>query len=234
MTRAELYVSRLDEIRAKIDFKKKARLKPVLNWLSKKRESTKALASIVPIGRLSDWVYDQEKGLLRHKRGTNCFFYVQGVSVKNSYGTEVSQWNQPIIVQKGGGVLAILCQERESDIRFLLHARYEPGNIRKLQLAPTVQATISNLKGRIGDYKPRFAEYINNRNQVIYAAKHNEEGARFWRKSNMNMLILLDPKEEVSLSDNDNYIWLSLPQIKALMLFDNIINPYVKTILSPL
>mgnify|MGYP001609672153 CR=1 FL=1 len=42
----------------------------------------------------------------------------------------------------------------------------------------------------------------------------------------------LDENQNIEL--NDDYIWLTLGQIKKLMLYDNIVNPFVKTILSPL
>src|SRR3989344_3643858 len=112
----------------------------ILKWLEKKRHQQKANAKIVNLNQLDHWVYDKRKQVVRHQKGVGYFFSVQGVVVKNASGTEVSQWNQPIFVQSEGGALIILCQEREDNIKFLLHAKYEPGNINKLQLAPTIQA----------------------------------------------------------------------------------------------
>lgn len=215
--------------------KKTLRLGPILEWLEKKRRGQKAHAKIVSLNQLDHWIYDQRKKVVRHRKGAGYFFSVQGVVVKNASGTEVSKWNQPIFVQKEGGALIILCQEREDDIKFLLHAKYEPGNINKLQLAPTIQATQSNLKQHHSGRKPRFSEYINHpKTTVIYQALHNEEGARFWRKSNLNSIAWLHPHEKLTFEPDDDYIWLSIEEIKALMLFDHIVNPFVKTILSPL
>jgi len=121
----------------------------------------------------------------------------------------------------------------KNNIKFLLHAKFEPGNINKMQLAPTIQATSSNLKQHHSGKKPRFSEYWSDPNMVvIYKASHNEEGGRFWKKCNTNALILVNKK--INLSENDDYIWLTLGEIKKLMLYDNIVNPFVKTILSPL
>ena len=66
--------------------------------------------------------------------------------------------------------------------------------------------------------------------QLIYATSHNEEGARFWKKTNYNLILMLDDPENKE-TKKENYIWASLTQIKKLSLIDNIINPFVKTIL---
>ncbi len=232
------YFQQLTQLRAKINrYQKKSspRIRRILNWLEKKRRAQKGQAKLVPLHKLAHWIYNQRSGIVHHHKGIDHFFSVWGVVVKKANGTEVPEWNQPIFVQKEGGALIILCQEREKNIKFLLHAKYEAGSINKLQLAPTIQATQSNLKQHHAGLKPRFSEYIDRpHTTVIYSALHNEEGARFWRKSNLNSIVLLNPKEKLPLIKNDDYIWLTLQEIKALMLYDNIVNPFVKTILSPL
>jgi len=72
---------------------------------------------------------------------------------------------------------------------------------------------------------------LNNEGaKLIYATSHNEEGARFWKKTNVNLILLLDDPENKA-TKKPNYIWASLTQIKRLSLIDNIVNPFVKTIL---
>jgi len=231
----ELYTDRLNELRKKIH---KYQAQPIeveyiCKWLERKRKENTGKVQFVPIPALKDWMYSEKEGIVRHKKGTSHFFTVRGIITNNIVDTEVSTWNQPILDQKEGGYLVILCQERDNNIKFLLHAKFEPGNIGYVQLGPTIQATSSNLKQHHEGRKPRFSEYINHaKTTIIYSAKHNEEGSRFWRKSNVNRLVLL-PRNE-NLKEDDNYIWLSLDQIKALMLYNNVVNPFVKTILSPL
>lgn len=227
----ESVAKKLEQFRQKISSEKKTNIQFALNWIDKKREQQKSKIKIVPLSKLTDWSYSEKEGMIRHKKGLNHFFTVQGIIVENSTETEVLGWNQPILVQKSGGFLVILCQEREGTIKFLLQAKFEGGNIKGIQFGPTIQATISNLNQHHGGRKPLFSEYIDNpKTTLIYSAKHNEEGSRFWQKSNVNRLILLDPDEEIAI--NNNFIWLSLPEIKKLMLYDNVVNPFVKTILS--
>lgn len=204
-----------------------------LDWLDKKRKADTSIIRIIPIHELSDWHYAQKEGIVRHKKGADHFFSVQGIRVKNAVGTEVSSWNQPIFVQQTEGYLVILCQERHGTIQFLLQAKFEAGNIHKIQFGPTIQATTSNLRQHHGGRKPLLSRYINNpKSTVIYTAQHNEEGSRFWQKQNINQLLLLPP--DAKLPTYKNFLWLTLPVIKKLMLYDNVVNPFVKTILSPL
>jgi len=204
-----------------------------LTWIEKKRKECKTSADLVKISDLVDWGYDKKDGVVRHNKGDSYFFSVKGVKVKGASGCEVANWNQPIFLQEEGGVLAIFCQKKGGVMKYLLHAKYEPGYINKIQLAPTIQATMSNLKRKHKGTKPKFSEYLDHpKAKLIYKAKHSEEGARFWHKENLNMLFELDKSLKLPL-DGD-YIWLTLPEIKKLILIDNLINPFVKTILAPL
>ena len=69
--------------------------------------------------------------------------------------------------------------------------------------------------------------------RIVYRAQHNEEGGRFWRKSNENIIAFLDD-ERVIETDMTMFCWTSLSQIKELALMDNVLSPFVKTILLPL
>ena len=65
---------------------------------------------------------------------------------------------------------------------------------------------------------------------IIGETIHYEEGARFWRKPNKNLIILLEQEDQKKIK-NKNFIWLNLTQIKKLNQIKGIINPFVKTIL---
>ena len=68
--------------------------------------------------------------------------------------------------------------------------------------------------------------------RIVYRAEHNEEGGRFWRKSNENVIAFVED-EGVIKTDMSMFYWTSLSQIKELALMDNVLSPFVKTILLP-
>ena len=60
--------------------------------------------------------------------------------------------------------------------------------------------------------------------RFVYRAEHNEEGGRFWQKSNENIVAFLDD-EGVIQTDMTMFCWASLSQIKELALIDNVMSP---------
>ena len=113
----------------------------------------------------------------------------------------------------------------------------EPGNYGKIQLSPTVQATFANIKKSHGGRKPHFLEFFENLSdgndcfQTLFDAWLAEDGGRLYLKRNRGMLVEIPENYEIELP-NENFIWLSLYQIKNLLEEDAWINPHVRGILA--
>ena len=149
---------------------------------------------------------------------------------------EVNTWDQPIYNQKEGGKLVLLATEDDGVVWFLLAAKAEPGNVGTLQFAPTIQATWSNLKQVHKGKRPIFSEYLLGEApaRLVYAALHNEDGGRFWKKSNSNEIYFIENARTELAIPEGQFAWATLSQIKQLCLVDNLVNPFVKTIIAPL
>lgn len=208
---------------------------PLIKWLETVRSKHTFNSHLINLIDLDDWYVENETSNIQSRSGE--FFSIKGARVSSSAGIrEIQSWDQPIFTQKEGGVLALIAKEKSSQILFLLHAKAEPGNIDTFQLSPTVQASWSNLRQSHKGTRPPFTEVILKEvpSTLVYASSHNEEGSRFWKKSNQNQIWMCDP-EGLSLEYNSElFVWASLSQIKSLALMDNILNPYVKTIIAPL
>ena len=206
---------------------------PVITWLEARRAVTTFSPELIPLAEVRGWARDEATGNIRHHTGE--FFSIEGVRTSAAVTREVSSWDQPILNQKEGGVLGILCRNHHGIIEFLIQAKAEPGNIGILQLCPTLQSTMSNLKRAHGGKRSPLADMLldDTLAEVVYQANHNEEGGRFWRKSNTNRLVMArDP--DFDDVDHDNFHWCTLGQVKTLMLHENLVSPFVKTILAPL
>jgi len=207
----------------------------VLEWLSDKRKAPKFEANLINIHDLREWHIDENTGDIHSDSGA--FFSIQGVRVASSGGLrEVASWDQPIFTQKEGGILALIAKKEGPKILFLLNAKAEPGNIGTFQLSPTVQASWSNINRLHKGNRPAFAEVILGEvpSQLVYESLHNEEGSRFWKKSNRNQIWLVDPSQINLAYDPKQFTWASLSQIKTIALMDNVLSPYVRTIIAPL
>ena len=204
----------------------------IIDWFNKKREESDMIVKEIGIDELDKWTVDKNSGNITHDSGG--FFQVIGVKVSNTFDREVGKkgWTQPMIAKNPGGILGILMKKINGIPHYLLQAKAEPGNIGKLQLSPTLQATTSNLLKAHGGIKPLFSEYFDEPENVktIYAKWQSEDGGRFHLKSNYNMIVEIDEDEVIKIPDN--YVWVTLFQIKQLLKIENFVGPHIRGIIS--
>lgn len=213
-------------------------LDKVQQLLKEQRDACTMQISEIGINKLEKWKVDSETGDITHESGG--FFSVVGIRVANTVNREVGGWTQPIIKQVEG-ILGILCCNFNGVRHYLINAKAEPGNIHKLQLSPTVQATFSNLKQLHGGKKTKFAEFFEDTEanlnakkgiKVLYSQWLAEDGGRFYLKVNKNMLVEID--ESIEIEVPFDYIWLTMYQIKQLLKHDNLVGPHVRSIIAHL
>ena len=199
----------------------------ILDWVQERRDSTAVHVKKTTFDKLDKWLFDDEAGTLRHETGR--FFSIDGIRVRTNYGT-VPEWTQPIINQPEVGYLGIIAREIDGVLYFLMQAKVEPGNIDHVQVSPTLQATKSNYtqvhQGKGQEFLKHFLD--RQRNRVLFDQLQSEQGARFLKKRNRNIITLVD--EDVP--HNENYQWMTLRQIKLLLQQDNIVNMDTRTVVS--
>ena len=101
---------------------KKDDITEVLNWLEKKRSSSKITISEIPINDLSKWKVDKITGNISHISGR--FFQIVGIKIEGALDREVQSWSQPIMKQEECGILGIICKNIEGIRHYLLWAKY--------------------------------------------------------------------------------------------------------------
>ncbi len=197
----------------------------VIKWLKKQNEEIYVNIRKTNFDKLSNWVIDFNN--IRHESGK--FFSIDGINIKTNWGT-LSEWEQPIINQPEIGYLGFISKEFNGILHFLMQAKIEPGNVNYVQLSPTLQATRSNYSQVHKGKKPLYLEYFQNAkpNQILLDQLQSEQGARFLRKRNRNIIIKVD--EDLPL--HNNFIWLTLGQLKQLMLHNNLVNMDTRTVIS--
>jgi oxidase EvaA len=173
--------------------------------------------------------YSNPDGSLHHDSGR--FFSIQGIDVYTDYGN-ISNWRQPVIYQPEVGYLGILTKEFNGILYCLMQAKIEPGNINCVQISPTLQATKSNYSRVHAGKSPNYLEYFVNAKSenIILDQLQSEQGARFLRKRNRNIIIKVDENIEVF----PDFRWMTIGQIKELMQYDNLVNMDTRTVLSGL
>lgn len=204
----------------------------ILNWLEDKRKNCPIQTEETGLIGLDKWNVDPNTGVVAHDSGK--FFSLIGVKVKGADSREVSSWTQPIMKQQECGILGIIAKKINGIRHYLLYAKYEPGNLHKLQLSPTLQATESNLSLVHGGKRPRFAEYFEGggKGKILTSVVSVEDGGRFYLKTNRNIIVEVDEREELDITND--YIWVTSAQLKKLLKVDNVVNSLVRSIIGSL
>ena len=197
----------------------------ILEWIERLNRETVVDIREINIDESTFWFYDDYNGeVLNRKRS---FFSVKGLRY---FDNDEFLGEQPIIVQPEIGYLGIIGKMIDGKLNFLMQAKIEPGNVNCVQISPTIQATKSNFTRSHGGNLPSYFSYFENARdyQVIYDQVQSEQSARFLKKRNRNMIMLVEEDIEVL----PNFKWMTLGQIKALMEIDNLVNMDTRTVLS--
>jgi dTDP-4-dehydro-6-deoxy-alpha-D-glucopyranose 2,3-dehydratase len=199
----------------------------ILSWIGEQNKRINVDIEKVNFSDLDSWSFDTEKTILKHDSGK--FFSIQGINVVTNWG-DVQNWSQPIIAQPEIGYLGVIVKEFDGVLYFLLQAKVEPGNVNNVQLSPTLQATKSNYSKVHKGRAPLYLDYFTNAKQsdILLDQLQSEQGARFLKKRNRNIII----KTEHDIEMYENFIWLTLGQIKELLSYDNIVNMDTRTVIS--
>ncbi len=203
--------------------------KNVPEWINERRNSVYVDVKEISLDRMRGWECELETGNYRHKSGG--FFKIEGLRVKTNWGN-IRTWEQPIINQPEIGYLGFISKKFDGILHFLVQAKIEPGNINTVQVSPTLQATKSNYTQVHKGGRPRYLEYFNGEKKVdvLLDQLQSEQGARFLRKRNRNIIVKLPDCEDVA--HDPDFVWLTIGQIKKLLGQDNVVNMDTRTVLS--
>jgi dTDP-4-dehydro-6-deoxy-alpha-D-glucopyranose 2,3-dehydratase len=200
---------------------------PILSWLEERRASYPVTVEEVGVNDTVGWQTDPVSGNITHQSGK--FFSIVGVKVTGAADREVPSWSQPMLKQEEIGISGVIMQKKNGDMHYLFYAKFEPGNINMLQISPALQVSEGNLSQAHKGPRPRLSEYFDGTKGVLVAAVDGvEDGGRFYRKVNRSMLVEVPEAEEVPVTED--YLWLTRPQIKKLLLVDRVVNSLARNV----
>ena len=97
-----------------------------------------------------------------------------------------------------------------------------------------MQATFSNIKKAHGGREVKFLEFFKSpykKNcKIIFKQWVSEEGGRLRNKR--NLAIMLEYKSNKKIELRSDFKWVTLSQIKELVLENAIVNPHLRTLVS--
>lgn len=197
----------------------------IMEWVQEMNKKFVVNVKEIPMEPGDFWFYNMENGTIENRKGS--FFSIRGIKY---YRRDGVYSEQPIIYQREIGFLGIICKEIDGIMYFLMQAKVEPGNVNCVQISPTIQATKSNFQQAHGGKVPNYFSYFENSKKydIIFDQIQSEQGMRFYKKRNRNIMIRVDEDIEVLPA----FKWMTLGQIKELMKIDNLVNMDTRTVLS--
>ena len=194
-------------------------------WILVQKKKNLMKSSKINIADIVNWKIENKK-IYNYNRSFFSIVPFRFQQNKNKF------WFQPLIVQKEVGILGIIKKVYKSIDYYLLQAKVEPGNIKGIQLSPTVQATKSNYLQKHGGKKTNYLNFfINNKlnTKIITNLRLSEQGTRYYDKSNNNILIDLKNKKIKKLN---NFIWVTKKNLEYLLKKKNLLNMDTISVLS--
>ncbi|MFG2533164.1 NDP-hexose 2,3-dehydratase family protein [Streptomyces sp. NPDC048516] len=158
-------------------------------------------------------------------------FRVIGVRVRAG-NREVTQWSQPLLAPRGHGLAAFLTKRIDGVLHMLVQARYEPGLLDRVEIAPTVQLPVVEGAGPEDGGPVPFADVLAaaDRSRLRYDTLMSEEGGRFHHAQTRYQVIEADADfpEEVP----DGYCWVTIHQLMRLVKHSHYLNIEARSLLA--
>jgi len=199
----------------------------IIHWFTNLKARYELLVSPLPLCALRDWRIEDDS--IRHK--DDKFFRVIGVHVEIA-NREVTNWDQPLVEPVQEGICAFIVKEINGVLHFLVQAKVESGNFDILEMAPTVQCITGSYKDEKSLQNLPYLSHVLEAkpDAIIYDALQSEEGGRFYREQNRNVILLAN--EDFSELVPENYIWMTLNQLKIFNKFNNYLNIQARSLIA--
>lgn len=199
----------------------------IISWITHLKTFNELDVTTKPLSQVRNWkrtAYD-----IRHEEDK--YFKVIGVNVQIS-NREVSAWHQPLIEPAQEGLCAYIVKEIKGILHFLVQAKVECGNFDTLEMAPTVQCLTGNYRNESSLATLPYLEYVLSikKENIVFDTLQSEEGGRFFREQNRNLIIMADDNFEEELPAK--YIWMTLNQMKSFIRFNNYLNIQARSLIA--
>jgi oxidase EvaA len=209
------------------DKRSRSSIEEIISWITGLKSKYELEVSRIPLNGVGKWVKtDTEIHHEDHK-----YFSVIAAQVHIS-NREVTSWSQPLVKSAQEGLIAFIIRNIGGVMHFLVQAKIEAGNFDILELAPTVQCLTGNYRKGQSEYEVPFIQTVLEapEDKILFKTMQSEEGGRFYREQNLNMIV--EVGEEFPVDVPENFQWMTLNQLYAFIRFNNYLNIQARSLLA--
>ncbi len=196
----------------------------ILQTIAQEKFKTTLERELIPLNEVNQWMRTPDEIFHNERK----YFSIIGVRIQTR-DREVTTWDQPIVQQQHPGIVGFITKEINGLLHVLIQLKMESGVMDLLEIAPTVQCITDNYTA---DDMPLYTEkFLDQEGCMVFVASHqSEEGGRFYKESNRNIILLTD--QTFSEIEHRSFIWVSMRQLKEFIQFSNFINVEGRSLIS--
>lgn len=183
-------------------------------WLEERRKASTMKTNVIDLATVRQW----ETTTQAVQRPDGGYFKVLGMNITTKKNErEVNSWDQPMIEETGEGAVVLICSFFDDEFYFLLQAKAEPGNDAEgcVLLAPTLQASKSNLEAIHGGKKPPRSELVT---EDLKWYTFLQDGGRYYHKKNHYAVVDIDPDVDEKIEPTANERWFTFNELQEAVL----------------
>lgn len=187
----------------------------LFSWRNERLSSKPMTVTEVSFASCEPWQFDGN--ILRRPDGR---FFQGALSASQAW-----------ILQPEVGTLGFLTVMNRDTTEILLQLKEEPGNVGVTQIAPSVQATQSNWERVHGGPAQPYIDFFQNKradSEVLKSVVNSEQGTRFWRKRNRNIVVRVRHAVEEDVSHR----WFPVEQVRWALGQSFLVNTDARSVLA--
>jgi len=203
----------------------------LVSWITEQKTKYDLDVEQIALNQVKGW--ERDDWAIYHEESK----YFSVIAVRVGIGNrEIQSWTQPLVKSAQEGIIAFITRRINGTLHFLVQAKLEAGNFDIVELAPTVQCLTGNYRNGQNEYEVHFLHYVleaeKNGSRVVHNSLQSEEGGRFYREQNRN--IIIEAGDDFPIEVPEQFTWMTLNQLYQFLRFNNYLNIQARSMLSVL
>ncbi|MGW8701876.1 NDP-hexose 2,3-dehydratase family protein [Streptomyces eurythermus] len=192
------------------------------SWLLDVKSRGRWTTRLIPLNDTHGWIRKSDEISADDGSG----FRIIAVRVR-SRSREVPEWTQPLLAPRDEGLAAFLVRRAGGTLQVLVQARYEPGLLEHVELAPTVRTPPVTADEEVPYLKDVLS--ADHRN-IRFDALLSEEGGRFHHA--LTRYQVIEVADGQTLEVGDNHRWMTIGQLMELVRHGHYLNIEARSLLA--
>ncbi len=186
---------------------------------------TEVERTVVPLRQLVDWKVDDYGVTCKQDADFSIQYY--NVQIE---GREVAHWLQPLLKAESEALFALVTKVENGIRKFLITVDPEIGCMDKAELGPSLRVNNTKKEPKNSPLYDLVKTHMESGVGILKNVIMSEEGGRFYREQNRNVILEIAPEELKTLPDRA--LWVDYSGLNSMVQANNLLNIQLRNLLS--